>query len=514
MMTRNFCILVVAVLLYTHVTAQQPRKYAYPPAVNVTLNKTGSNRLALVKALEHYYAGTDTQKHAAISFLVANMPHHGSADFYWADYTNKRLPYDELSYPNEAAAQKAWSGLSSQYMGVHPVIVSYMDMDTVTTAYLISTVDNAFDSWQRNMSNVSFADFCEYILPYRTSIEPIQNWRSKYINYFDKMVSDANVSGSYAIVRQINRNTSDWFKVTGYNDGRREPLPRLGGIQLMMRKEGPCEDLADLRVLALRSQGIPAAVDLIPFWATSSGSHFVAVALGTDSGNVVLDNINISSRRSAKLIREPGKVLRTTFSPQEEAVASHFPTSAIPIGVLSHPNLKDVTAEYWPVTDVKVPVYKRENLPSVVYACVLNFQAWQPIWWGYRKGKVAVWNNMGKGAVYQPMYYQKGSLKAAGDPIAIGYEHTIVLHPDKLHLQTIKLIEEEKYLKFRPDKRYSLCYWNKKWIALGTQAAKSDTKELIFKNVPKNALFLLRPEYSTGKDRPFIINEQGGREWY
>ena len=57
-------------------------------------------------------------------------------------------------------------------------------------------------------------------------------------------------------------------------------------------------------------------------------------------------------------------------------------------------------------------------------------------------------------------------------------------------------------------------YWDNTWKLLEVRTTGFGTHALTFNNVPRNALFLLIPEYSQGKERPFTINENGEREWW
>ena len=68
-----------------------------------------------------------------------------------------------------------------------------------------------------------------------------------------------------------------------------EPLSRLSALQLLFRKRGACEDIAALQVFSLRSQGIPAAYDVIPWWATSMGSHFVNTVFNDETYQIGYD---------------------------------------------------------------------------------------------------------------------------------------------------------------------------------------------------------------------------------
>lgn len=60
------------------------------------------------------------------------------------------------------------------------------DIYNVKADYLIENIDLAFEVWKKPWSKqFSFDDFCEYILPYRSSNELIENWRKPL---FDRYV--------------------------------------------------------------------------------------------------------------------------------------------------------------------------------------------------------------------------------------------------------------------------------------------------------------------------------------
>jgi hypothetical protein len=121
---------------------------------------------------------------------------------------------------------------------------------------------------------------------------------------------------------------------------------------------------------------------------------------------------------------------------------------------------------------------------------------------------------MPRGTVILPAYYIHGSLKPAGFPKVNGFNNELLLKPDSANKRTVTIVEQERYLIFRPGKKYQLYYWDNDWKSVGTQTAADNAKELVFENVPKNALLLLIPEYSEGKERPFIITDDNKRYWW
>lgn len=93
-----------------------------------------------------------------------------------------------------------------------------------------------------------------------------------------------------------------------------EPLSRLSALQLLFRKRGACEDIATLQVFSLRSQGIPAAYDVVPWWATSMGSHFVNTIFGKRMQPIRLDVTN-NAVVNRNMNREPAKLERYSSLP-------------------------------------------------------------------------------------------------------------------------------------------------------------------------------------------------------
>jgi len=362
--------------------------------------------------------------------------------------------------------------------------------------------------------HLDFNTFCEYLLPYRTSIEPLQNWHDEYVQKFSWLKDSVTNKNSVDAARYLGYNVRLWFANTYNIETRREPLPRLGAIQLLRRKKGACEDITDLATFALRSQGVPAVNDMVTYWATASGSHFLNNTLSFTGESQHLD-ITSSNVLIKNLEREPAKVVRITYAKQANVLANKIPQQSIPKGFMRTPNYIDVTQEYWSVTDVTSTLFNNKPVDSIVYACVYNYAQWRPTWWGKAAKNKVVFTNMCKGAVFLPMYYSNGQLQPAGYPVAIGYQHTAVLQPDTLHKRRIFLPQQDKYLLYRPGHVYQLFYWSgNSWQLIASQTATATTTEMVFDKVPANALFLMYPDNTQYKERPFMITDDGKRLWW
>ena len=485
----------------------------YPSAVEAVLRKSGRNRPELEKAIAYFRHTKDSLKLKAVYFLIANMDIHYSEEYYWADDKNRRIPFNELDYPDFASSLKMFAVLKEKHPAMHTEPIAYRDVDSMKATLLIDNVERAFEEWRKPRDRaISFENFCEYILPYRVTLEPLQNWRKAYQQRFSWINDSAAGQSGEKTLGYFVRDYGKWFFNNYQIEDNDEPLPRLGALQLLHRKKGACGDIADLEVFTLRSQGIPASIDIVPFWATSSGKHFLNVCFDGQMKPISFD-VSTPSVTGDKLAREPAKVIRMTFSKQKSSLAALEPVAEIPDGFLRLPNYVDATREYWKVGDVHCRL-ERETKSRIAYACVFNFLQWRPAWWGKISKDSVVFRDMCRGAVFLPAYYQGGKMVPAGYPVLQGYDRTQRLEPDRAHCREIHLSEQAGFLIFRPGKKYRLFYWDGAWKLLGEKIPTATTRTLDFTGVPGNALLLLKPEYSQHKERPFLIGAHGEREWY
>jgi Transglutaminase-like superfamily len=510
---------IITILLITVFSKQLFAQKSYPADVTIALEQTKTNRAELEKVLDYFYKTYDTVKIKAVNFLIANMPIHASQNYYWADSNNIRLPFNDAAYEGFEKLVQAVENLKGKYGKIHPVPFAYRDVDSVKASMLINNIELAISSVKEKAAAFKTQplfdkDFYEFILPYRTSIEPLENWRSIYANKFTNLINPKEAVETQLL--QIGKNIKTWFTNTYAVENRGEPLPRLGAMQLLSRKKGACEDIAGLSVFMARSQGYAASVDFVPAWATSSGVHFLNYLNVPNNPKQHYDPAD--NNIVDTFPREPAKVLRTTYSIQPNTISAilHNDTSLIPMGFMRTQNYTDVTHEYWKTADISTTLFPQKNIqPSPVYLCAWNYLAWRPVWCTMQQNSSkATFTNMSKGAIYMPMHYQNQKLSAAGWPVINDFGGTQTLIPDTLHKRTVIIENQAKYLAFRTGSSYTLFYWVNKWVSVDTKKAESAFATLQFDNVPADVLLLLVPDYSQGKERVFVIDNKGKRKWY
>jgi hypothetical protein len=404
--------------------------------------------------------------------------------------------------------------LKKKHGKLEPVEYTYGDLQTLTAKFLIDNIERAFATNRYQINNqAAFSNFCEYVLPYRIANEPVQNWRELYSKRF-LLSKKLNLSSSKQffpfLKAEYDKNFVNSFSI----EDRIEPLPYLGAQQILLRKKGLCEDIAALEVFILRSNGFPATTDVVVNWATSSGAHTLNATFDQRFRAVPFDILNQNFTAAEKLYREPGKVIRITYSAQRNTLVEKADTTFIPRGFMRTSNYIDVTREYWRVNDITCNLNPRAISSKKAFICVFNYSKWRPVWWSDIKNNSATFTDMAKGSVFLPAYYEKGKIIPAAYPVVNGQHRQHVLKPDLLKTHTVKLLNQNGYLVYRPGRSYRLYYWDNEWKLLAKQTATNLQKSMSFEKVPTNALLLLRPDYSEKKERPFAINEKGERLWF
>ena len=143
--------------------------------LEAALEQAGTNRAELEKVLRHYK--DDTLKYRAACFLIENMPYHSYKEGKALEQYRKYFSlYSEGDYKPQQLVDslKQADGAFSESL-----LVRKRDIEEADSAFLVYHIDWAFKVWREQPwgKNVSFDDFCEYILPYRVGDEPLAKWR-------------------------------------------------------------------------------------------------------------------------------------------------------------------------------------------------------------------------------------------------------------------------------------------------------------------------------------------------
>ena len=264
---------------------------SYPEEVEKALSVLGNNRAELVRVLEHYRSN-DRLKFKAACFLIENMP-------------NK--------YSINGKEQKIY------------------DIDIVKADSLIKSLEHSFFLKEKSpyLKNYTFEQFCEYILPYRVADESLQYyWKWDCSRKFEKQCTNDIIQTAQNINAQIKIELSPEF----YKD----TLKSYSSI--IKTGYGKCDDRTALVTMALRSVGIPAAFEFVPYWGSNNNGHsFVSIIL-PDNKIYPLQNTDKQANGDYYLSRKTPKIYRKMYSIQD--LAKHIDN--IP-ELFRHNDLLDVT---------------------------------------------------------------------------------------------------------------------------------------------------------------------------
>jgi hypothetical protein len=395
--------------------------------------------------LRHYQ--NTPEKLKAAKFLIENIPYHYS---YAGEVLDKY--YEEIESINRSTSfpesinriEDLYGSLGDPNQNVKRVC----DADLITSEYLIKNIDRAFDDWKGGhwANQLSFNEFCEYLLPYKIGEERIEQWRDELRNTYLPRIEwmyeqdDKSYSAYWAALYLNDQIKKMGFHIYGVlpNSVAESPLKILKNMKM-----GECNDYAKFTAYAMRACGIPVGIDFTPQWPFRSSGHY---------WNTLIDN----SRRTIPFMggeSNPGypcksgylmaKVFRRTFAYQKESLYALNDSIGEDVPyTLNNPFIKDVTDEYVKGVDVTIDLgsnRKRKN--SFIYLSVFDNQSWIPV--DYSKitsNGEAKFKNVGGGIVYLPTFWgARGSIGVI-DPIEVKTDGSVViLTPDTIQRQTIKL---------------------------------------------------------------------------
>lgn len=152
-----------------------------------------------------------------------------------------------------------------------------MDDDVLTEDFIRENIDLAFDSWVKPWAkDVSFDDFCKYILPYRNDDEALEGWRryfkEKYEHTIIDSVSDPTSIREVAgyLIRQLRREVEYGPKMGRFN----HQLVSVADMQRLHWME--CRGCAHYVTLAMRACGVPCMM-ITNHWRFTEVPHSTVV---------------------------------------------------------------------------------------------------------------------------------------------------------------------------------------------------------------------------------------------
>lgn len=336
---------------------------SYPEEVEKALSVLGNNRAELVRVLEHYRSN-DRLKFKAACFLISNMPYHKSG-------YNIELPKSYFTYfkmvdsmgtliPDANHNDSLTKVLGQQYASLafpHDKVNTLDDIQRFTAEFLIENIDDAFYEWQHSplLKSISFDDFKEWILPYRTVDEDfVGNKPMLRSIIYDKLFT-GNAGTIYEVIENYKKYVR-WQK-----EMNRQVISdkHIGPFDLFIPAfKMDCSNLAVYTCNYFRACGIPTVYEFTPQWPDKDSRHYWCAS--PDSTDVLqpytppYNNLLEDWPLDLKYV---GKVYQRTFAAMKDSPYFLKNEDEMLPSVFDVPTIKDVTDRYHQCTEITIPMH-------------------------------------------------------------------------------------------------------------------------------------------------------------
>lgn len=415
----------------------------------------------------------------SIKYLKDNQQGHitvyGSAvdTFLCSVYSCK----EEFSSDN---LKKVWKNVADD-----DIKLNIKDEQSISSISLIKNASKSLETWNDSKwkEDISFDDFCRYILPYRVKTEIVkEGWRDTLYNRYSYLIENVNdLKEAFKIVHDTIQQT---FHQTDIS------IPYiLSAIDLDNIKYGNCTQRCVYEASVMRALGIPVAVDEISEWANYGTSGHSWVSL-------IYKNQTYTISRETKEFKRYNSIDASTFSlkmPLEEGYDS---------------SLNDIMSFKKRISRVWRNSYEKtksgfddDQADKESYLRFNNPFNLTEIWFYDKnipvKGKVIACHNVEnpeKGFDDDTFSYFEGK-----NPFWITIDMGRPVSVDSIIFFTRN---DDNYVI--PHNDYELFFFDKGWHSTGIM--HSDSNSVLFKDVPQNALYLLKNLSKGKEERIFTIS--------
>jgi len=389
-----------------------------PDEIIQVLEAVGPNQTELRKVFEHYQSPSDSLKLKAAYFMVANLK---DRYFYQSKLIAQYADYLRLIRKDDKKGDFYLKRFNEQY---GPFVIDDYDkkhdLEIITAQQLIDNIEIAFKAWRSQPwgKDISFENFCEYILPYKLGDEaPVDDRESIYQRFQQLLLNgnaDMDAVGACQLINDSLR-APQWI-ITN----RVSFLPTLGPKPLLEHRVGTCRNMTDMATYVMRACGIPVTSDFIPQWPYRNGGHDWNVVMDKKQKARMFLGAEDSPNTPHKPFTKKGKVYRRLFSPNPNSLAMiKSAMDEIP-PFLRDPRIYDVTDEYAATQQVKISIKQPDAQQKYAYLCVYNNKDWVPVAWSHigANGETQ-FDKVEGNIVYVIGYYINSKIVNAGLPFLL-----------------------------------------------------------------------------------------------
>ena len=418
-----------------------------------TLQQAGENAQELILVLKHYK--NDPQKLEAAKFLISNMLDQISLDSvsvsnaqpyydFLTDYIKKNGKYrDSRIYYYLCDSLQRTLPDSTKHIAERYVI----DDRFLSAHFLINHIENRFNVWQNASwrNHVDFKTFCNYILPYKCHYDYWDNGSAYFQKKYDYILSQYTDSSYIQAGKYLDAIVKNNFQQDGTFFFEYPFMSPTISRNFIMSQLGTCIEANIVTISALRSLGIPATLNFIPYWGNSNAGHHWTEIIGEKSlerynnqqlpspkdGKDIINDMfwfkfdcktttGIPENIQIRTCRTVPKIYRCNYAIQSENLVLTTSDEDIP-DLFTDKGLEDITDNFIECTDVKVTLQKQGKSDKFAYLCCYDPDNlfWTPVAWGKIQQNEVIFKKMGKNIVYLPALFKGETIIPAGDPFLL-----------------------------------------------------------------------------------------------
>lgn len=416
------------------------------------------------------------------------------------------------------------------------------DLASMTPKMIIDNIDLAFAASNHLLNShiITFDDFLEYVLPYRINYSKYDDFRSEVMKK-NRNLSVTNIKTENELIHKINDLNKDILPGFTF-DLSFSQEDTLSFADIKKIKRGSCLSMAQLGQFYFRGLGIPVALDYVICWGNMNGGHtwnslilpnkkhlpFLGIEqqIG-DYDPTVYIGID-KGIHAHSTFKKAGKVYRKTFSIQKNSIAYRYRMGDKIPPTLRDYKILDVTGNYYKVKSLSTDTMFNGVESEMLVLHNFSSQQWIPIAVTDLEKGTYKFSNLARDMLYSFRTFEKKKYKNVYFPFYINDDGIITtFKPQKkkadIRIKYIKSLESDQayfgssYIyeladaifhnlrrRASNEKTYTLFLWNKAWIKIATTVPDVNN-ELLFKNVPKNGLYMVTDGQRSIDDRPFMI---------
>ncbi|RPE09335.1 hypothetical protein EGT74_20265 [Chitinophaga lutea] len=475
-----------------------------PDDVESALAQSGENRNEIMAAIRHYNRDEkDSLKLRALYFLITNM---GTKYAYNVeidlDRGKENSPFDIFSFFREARRDSLLGMKQKELRALFPAFSfrrhePKCDLATITREMLVENIDYAFSAWDKPWARqLTFEEFCEYLLPYRSDGEPLSLWRKRISGEMAPWLSTKKITQRRNWLVLINDSLRNRFH---YHIARLKYIPfELTPKQIDSLGGGTCEDLTMIASCWLKSAGIPVVNDFTPAWGSGYYKGQGHSWLSYLDENRVFYPFNPSYANpqpdSIRFGRDLlPKVYRHTFKEQPHSLAVREREGVAVPGFLNSPNILDVTDLYIRTVNIRVRLDNNPTNEKYAYLGVFSAFGWKVVAYGDISNNTEVeFSKMGPGVLYMPLLYVDGELVPAGRPL-IGLSDTSrIIFGNRREKRYDSLKVPVGLVQLKQGDRFGLFVWDSNhWEFIYGGGVKTDDF-ITLRNLFKHSVYIIK----------------------